>query len=285
MKIPFTYDVNKLKDKLGTGRSKVVYDIPTDFIKFNELIGLPRHPQTMLQRPLTSIQKTFIKTYMHPKRQVKIHLNKARQCGWTEIILRYLAYQCFFKYAGKKIIIIPGTREKTTKEIYGRFRDLFNRISDNIVYDGSLYMKLMNGTQIYGMPAAPESITGWTKIGCIFMDEAAKWNLVEDLPVINAILPIVRTNKSDVIMISTPKGPRGFFYNIEMNKESTFVKPIYDIHAGGQELYSDEERMDMINSSEEDPNQEYLNQYVAGRDSLYGKIDDEDKIESDNLWE
>lgn len=263
---------------------QITDEIPHDFIKFNKLIGLPKHPQTMRERPLTSIQKTFYKTYIHEKRQDKIHLNKARQCGWTELMLRVLAYHAFFKYAGKKIIIIPGTRESTTKEIYGRFKELFRNISNQVAYSGALYMRLKNGTEIYGQPAAPEAITGWTKIGCVFMDEAAKWNLTEDLPVINAILPIVRTNKSDVIMISTPKGPRGFFYNIEMNQESSFAKPIYDIHAGGQELYTDEERMEMINSSEEDPNQEYLNQYVAGRDSIFGKIDDED-IESGDLWE
>jgi len=258
-------------------------DIPKDFLKFNRLIGLPRHPQTLKPQELTKAQMKVVKNHFHDK-QIKLHLNKARQCGWTELILRYLAHECFFKYAGKKVIIIPGTRETTTKEIYGRFKELFRNISRHVAYSGALYMRLKNGTEIYGQPAAPEAITGWTKIGCVFMDEAAKWNLTEDLPVINAILPIVRTNKSDNIMISTPKGPRGFFYNIEMNEKSTFDKVIIDLHEGGEELYTYEERMEMINSSEEDPNQEYLNQYVAGRDSIFGKIDDEDK-ESDDLWE
>jgi len=246
------------------------------FLQFNKIIGLPKHVKTDEPTPLTSIQKTFFQTYCHQTRQNKIHLNKARQCGWTELVLRILAFNCFHKYMGRKIIIIPGTSQRTTKEIYGRFRRLFNNISEEILVDGFLNMKLKNGTEIHGLPASTEAITGWTRIAAVFMDEAAKWNLVDDQPVINSILPIVRSNESDLYMISTPKGPRGFFYSIENQKNTDFTKVVYDIHAGGQELYSNTERMQMINSSEEDPEQEYLNQYVAGRDSIFGSLDEDD---------
>lgn len=244
--------------------------IPEEFVAFNELIGLPRHPVTFSPHPITNIQRTFIETYCHKDRQDRVHLNKARQCGWTELILRHLAHQAFFKYKGKKIIIIASTKLQTTKQIYARFLGLFVNLRSEIAETGSLYLRLKNGTEIYGVSANEEAITGWTKVGCIFMDEAAKWDLIDDQPVLNSMLPIVRTNNSDIFMISTPKGPRGFFYNIEMNKESTFAKPVYDIHAGGQELYSNEQRMEMINSSEEDPQQEYLNQYTMGRNSYFG---------------
>lgn len=245
--------------------------IPEDFVEFNELIGYPKHPVTFLPHPITHIQQTFIKTYTHQDRQDKVHLNKARQCGWTELVLRHLAHQSFYKYKGGIIVIIASTKLQTTKQIYARFLGLFHNIRSEIAEVGSLYMKLKNGTEIYGVSANPEAITGWTKVKCIFMDEAAKWDLVDDQPVLNSIMPIVRTNNADLFMISTPKGPRGFFYGIEMNKESTFAKPIYDIHAGGQELYTDEQRMEMITSSEEDPSQEYLNQYTMGRNSYFGK--------------
>ena len=199
-------------------------------------------------------------------------MNKARQCGWTELILRYLAQQSFHKYKGKKIIIIASTKLQTTKQIYARFLGLFVNLRNEIAETGALYLRLKNGTEIYGVSANEEAITGWTKVGCIFMDEAAKWDLIDDQPVLNGMMPIVRTNNADIFMISTPKGPRGFFYGIEMNKESTFAKPIYDIHAGGMELYTNEQRMEMLASSEEDPVQEYLNGYTQGRSSIFGDI-------------
>lgn len=260
-------ELANIEEKIGT---KVIQniDIPNDFIKFNELIGMPRHPFTLQPMKLMPLQTDFYKDYFNRKRQVKLHLNKSRQSGWTELILRILAFEAFHKYAGKKIIIIPGTREKTTKEIYGRFRELFKNIENEIDIDGSLYLRLRNGTEIFGMPANVEGVSGWTKIGAFFMDEAAKWNLIDDIPVINSILPIVRTNRSDLFMISTPKGPRGFFYHIEMD-ENDFTKVKKDIRSVQGWLYSKAEIEEMINSSVEDPNQEYLNQYTVGRDSIW----------------
>jgi len=270
-------DLDIIEEKIGITVTQNI-DIPNDFIKFNELVGMPRHPYTLQPMKLMPLQTDFYKDYFNRKRQVKLHLNKSRQSGWTELILRILAFESFHKYAGKKIIIIPGTREKTTKEIYGRFRDLFNNIENEIDIDGSLYLKLKNGTEVFGMPANVEAVTGWSKIGAFFMDEAAKWNLIDDIPIINSILPIVRTNESDLFMISTPKGPRGFFYHIEMD-ENEFTKVKKDIRSVQGWLYSKDQIDDMINSSIEDPAQEYLNQYTSGRDSIWGESFDEENLE------
>ena len=255
-----------------------------DFLKFNDLIGLPKHPQTFKPGKITKIQNKVYEEHINIKEQVKLHLNKARQDGWTELILRALALGSFHKYANGKIIIIPGTREKTTKDIFNRYLGLYKNIPEYIAEIGSLYMKLKPpyNTEIFGMPANPEAITGWTKIKAIFMDEAAKWNLVDDLPVINAILPIVRTNKSDLFMISTPKGPRGFFYQIEID-DNDFTKLVIDLHEGGKELYTEEERMEMIESTQEDPEQEYMNKYTTGRDSIWGEVTEEHRIDEEEM--
>ena len=271
-------DGNRAVDDFGLGSDDKLKPITKDFQKFNELIGLPRHPQTFKAQQLTKIQTKVFNDNIHPKNQVKLHLNKARQCGWTELILRVLAFHAFHKYAGGKIIIIAGTREKTTKEIFYRFEQLFKNIPEYIAEKGSLYIKLFNGTQIRGMPANPEAVAGWTKIKAFFLDEATKWNLIDDYPVINTIMPIVKTNKSDLFMISTPKGPRGFFYNIGKD-ENDFTKLIIDIHEGGEELYTYEERMKMINSTTEDPDQEYLNIYTTGRDSIWGEVTEEHRTD------
>ena len=266
--VDFTREVKDAHSRMKGGHAGSLDIIPIDFIEFNELIGLPRHPFTFKPHCMTKAQLDYVGSF--GTHHIKTHLNKARQCGWTELILRWLAHQSFFKYAGKKIIIIPGTRQQTTKQIFARFLGLFVKIRSHIAEVGQLYIKLKNGTEIFGLPANPEAITGWTKIGAVFMDEAAKWDLTDDQPVLNAIMPIVRTNKSDVFMISTPKGPRGFFYYIEMDGKSTFDKKIVDIHLGGEELYTQEQIQEMLNSSEEDPAQEYLNQYTSGRSSIFG---------------
>lgn len=207
------------------------------------------------------------------KKGIKLHVNKGRQMGFTETFLRIIQDQCFERYAGKKVILMAGTRFKTTKDIYRRFRELWNNIEYHIREESSDEMTLNNGCQIMALPAAPEAITGLTKIGAVLLDESAKWRLVDDTEVMNAVMPIVRTNRSDCFMISTPKGPRGFFYKTG-REENDFYKKTYDIWQAEGYLYSKEEIESMINSSIEDPDQEYLNQYIAGRSSIFGAIDD-----------
>lgn len=251
-------------------QKKQAQKIPDDFQEFNNLIGNPRHPRTLQPLKLMPYQIGFFEMVHSSKRGRKYHINKARQIGFTELALRIILFECFHKYVGGKIIIVAGTREDTTKDIFLRLKQLTKNISNHILESGTISMRFKNGTEIVGLPANPEAVTGLTKIKCVFMDEAAKWNLKNDWPVMNAFMPIVRTNGSDLFLISTPKGPRGFFYEIDMSKEADFIKKQYDIYSVQGLLYSKEEIDEMLKSSIEDPNQEYLNQYVASRNSIFG---------------
>jgi len=257
-------------------------EIPQDFVKFNELIGLPKHPATFEAMELMPYQKNFFKSVTYTSNHL-FHVNKSRQMGFTELILRILAYRCFNKYKGGKIVIIAGTREKTTKKIMLRFKELFRNIPHTIKKStDALVLELTNGTVIEGLPANPEAITGDTKIKCIFMDEAAKWNLVEDIAVMNAIKPIVDTNNSDLFMISTPKGPRGFFYNIDI-EENDFQKFTYDIWEAVGSIYTDEKAEEMLADTVLDTDQEYLNKYTTGRDSIWGAVTDEHRSDEEEM--
>lgn len=267
---------------LESKKNATLLEIPQDFVKFNELIGLPRHPHTREPTQLMACQINFFKSINNTGYR-KFHLNKSRQAGWTECILRILAFRCFNKYAGGKIVILAGTREKTTKKIMYRFRDLFRNIPQSIKKaSDSLIVELTNGTVIEGLPASAEAITGDTKINCIFMDEAAKWNLQDDQPVMNAIMPIVDINKSDLFMISTPKGPRGFFYNIDMD-DNDFLKFKSDIWEAVDQIYTDEEARVMLEDRITDVDQEYLNKYTTGRDSIWGEVTDIHRTDEEEM--
>jgi len=108
------------------------------------------------------------------------------------------------------------------------------------------------------------------------MDEAAKWKLVDDTPVFNSILPIVRTNGADLYLVSTPKGPVKMFYSINEDPED-FVKFKYDIYETVGNLYTKLEVDSMISSSKEDPEQEYLCKFKIGKDSIFGTVSAEDQ--------
>ena len=51
----------------------------------------------------------------------------------------------------------------------------------------------------------------------------------------------------------------------------------YSIWETKGNLYTREEIEAMLASTTEDPNQEYLNEYVAGRDSIFGSLSEENE--------
>jgi len=243
------------------------FEIPTDFIQFNNLIGLPRHPATGEHMKLMPYQEQFF-DLVNTSKHRKFHVNKARQIGFTELVLRILAFYSFNKYAGGKIMIIAGTRERTAKKIMRRFQELFRNIQQVVTDQSDLIMELNNGTTIEALPSNSDSIRGDTKIRAVFSDESAHYNLLDDSVVLDAINPIVETNQSDLFIISTPNGKRGFFWEIS-NSDNDFVKKQYDIHEAVGWIITKEQCDTMLKSNLVDVAQEYLNQYTSPRDSIF----------------
>ena len=268
-------------DALESKTKTTLLEIPNDFIKFNDLIGLPRHPSTLEPMELMSYQKEFFNDIDNTDYH-KFHVNKSRQIGFTELILRILAYRCFNKYAGGNILIIAGTRELTAKVIMQRFKNLFYNISHEIVNSSDISLELRNGTVITAYPSNSDSIRGLTKISSIFLDEAAHFNLIDDSKVMDAVQPIADTNKSDLFMISTPNGPKGFFYDIYIT-DNDFLKFEYDIWEAVGWIYSRSKAQEMLQDPIHDTDQEYLNKFTTGRDSIWGEITDEHRTDEEEM--
>lgn len=270
-------------------------------------VGLPKHPATDEAMPLTPFQVDFVtkiikitaaptqnklklKKYKavleeYKRQSHKFHVNKGRQMGFTEIVLRLIQYFCFSRYAGRNIGIIAATNGKLAKKDLRRFARLFKNVPSTVkTWVKGTAMELVNDTVIEAFPASEEALTGDTKYACIFMDESAKWKLVDDTPVFNSVLPIVRTNGSDFFLVSTPKGPVKMFHKIHKNPED-FVKFGYFIEETIGNLYTQSQVDEMLSTSKEDPDQEYHGKFKAGRDSIFGEVTDEDRGTNWSEWD
>ena len=240
---------------------------------------MPLHPATLAPMQYMSHQIEFTNHVTKDRRQKKIHVNKSRQIGFTEIVLRAIQYLCFNKYQGGKVMIIAGTREKTSKKIMQRFKQLFDDIPQYVKSTTDLVTVLNNGTTIEALPSSSEAIRGDTKINCVFIDEAAFFNRIDDSIVMDAIRPIIMTNKSDLFMISTPNGPQGFFHKIQHTENNGYYMMKPNIWNAVGVIYTKEEAEEELQRADVDVEQEYLNQYTTGRDSIFGKIESEDEDE------
>ena len=245
-----------------------------DYCCVNHVIGLPNHISKGIS-PLTPYQIDFYdqitKNRKKAKSGNKIHLNKARQIGMTDIVLRIILFESLHSYAGKNIVIMAGNTGSLAREDLRRLYDMYKPIKDIVLSYKENQIKLHNGTVITAYSASEESATGRTFIACVFLDEASKWKLVDDEPVINSILPIVETNKSDLFLVSTPKGQVKSFYKIWKDPKD-FKKIEYDIYKTQGNLYTKKEIEHILKTFPGDVNQEFLCKFTISDATIFGDV-------------
>ena len=271
---------------------------------FNHVIGLPKHPATGIENPLTPYQNECFKKInvnRYPtegiseeewkKRSHKYHVNKGRQMGFTEFFLRIIYYYVCNRYWGRAVGIIAGTNGRLARKNLKRFKRLGRDLKKIIINQTTTAVTFANGCVVEAFPATEESMTGDTKYACIMMDEAAKWKNIDDEPVFNSILPIIETNGSDLFLISTPKGPIKMFYKI-WKEPDDYQKLEYNIWAAEGNLYSHDKIQSMIKNFKGDANQEFLCKFSVGEDSIFGFVEDADRgthtewdVDDEIVWE
>jgi len=259
------------------------------------IVGLPRHPATNEEMPLTPYQIDLVNGILKNKydlihnkkladKKLKellrqyffYHVNKGRQMGFTEIMLRLIQFLCFSLYADSNIGIMAATNGNLARKDLRRFARLFLNIKPVVEqWIKSGVMRLGNGTVIEAFAASEEAITGDTKYKCILMDEAAKWRTIDDTPVFNSVEPIIKAAGGDLFLISTPKGPVKMFYKIA-TKDTEYIKFKYDIWHTEGNLYTKAEIEKKIATVTGDPNQEYLCIFSIGENSIFGVVSSED---------
>lgn len=255
---------------------------------FTHKIGLPQHPATLEPLPLTPFQNEFSQAVIHGRddygteeekmrKSLCLHVNKGRQMGFTEIVLRLIQYLCFHRYRGSKIAIIAGNDGALAKKDLLRFFKLFDKIP-SMLTDQELKgnnIHLTNGSGVFAFKASINGIRGDTKYKCILLDEAAKWRFVDDSEAYDTILPLVNTNGSDLFLVSTPSGMGDMFYKIHKDPKN-FIKFEYNIWRTEGNLYTREQIEDILANSQEDVNQEFLCKFTISENALFGEVTEED---------
>ncbi|MHB8565688.1 MAG: terminase large subunit domain-containing protein [Nitrososphaerales archaeon] len=153
---------------------------------------------------------------------------KSRKIGVTETILRRAAYRCLTAYAGRQVLFISSTME-FSELMMNRFLNLFdNSPYEELIVDRlSDYCSFRNGCEVYSRPSTPQSLRSFDRVKGIYLDEAAHFGQLDDEKVYAAMTPNLINTQGDYVMVSSPRGPRGFFYRLykEKNEFRKFELP------------------------------------------------------------
>jgi hypothetical protein len=131
---------------------------------------------------------------------------------WQKRILRSRAKRRLLlasRQSGKSQIA-PALRQaqELTHKVFIAYRDLGLSGMRPARSENKLSLELENGSRIITLPGTEKTIRGYSKAGLVLIDEAAR---VED-ELLYAVNPMLAVSGGTMVMLSTPYGQRGEFY-------------------------------------------------------------------------
>jgi Terminase large subunit, T4likevirus-type, N-terminal len=138
----------------------------------------------------------------------RLALLAARQTGKSSTTAAMALHTALFEPGALVLLISPSLRQST--ELYRKVTAMYHTLDapTSSVVDNATTLTLVTGSRIVSLPGSPTTIRGYSAPALVVLDEAA---LVEDA-MLAAVLPMLATGNGRLMLLSTPAGQRGFFY-------------------------------------------------------------------------
>lgn len=137
------------------------------------------------------------------QRRERVILNCSRQAGKSTISAGAAAEEAEEYPGSLTLLISPSLRQ--SQELYRKVQPL---IHSPLVEDNKLSCELLNGSRVISLPGSENTTRGFSKVDLIILDEASR---IPDR-LYKAVRPMLAVSHGRLIMVSTPFGKRGFFY-------------------------------------------------------------------------
>jgi len=148
-----------------------------------------------------------IKVLQSPSKRVI--LNCSRQAGKSTVAAMIALHRILFYEKTLALLISPSLRQSS--ELFRKVTDFIKRLqtAPKLIEDNKLFLQLSNGSRVISLPGEESNIRGYSSVDLIIEDEAAR--VSDDL--YRALRPMLAVSQGSLIMMSTPFGKRGHFYD------------------------------------------------------------------------
>jgi len=159
----------------------------------------------------------------------RLILNCARQSGKSTVIGARCVHRA--KYFPNSLIMLFAPSEGQAVELMNKISEFIKSDSEIILTRDSTNTKqFINGSRIKAFTANPTSARGYSDPDIIIFDEAA----YVDRELYLTVRPMMTGGKTDLILLSTPNGKEGFFFDLWEQDPSIWskvlVRPIDVMH-------------------------------------------------------
>jgi hypothetical protein len=138
----------------------------------------------------------------------RVLLNCSRQSGKSTMTAVIAIHRALYHPGSLILCLAPALRQ--SQELFGKvlgfYRDLGRPVSSQ--GERKLSLELENGSRIVTLPGSEKTIRGFSGTSLLVLDEAAR---VED-ELYFAVRPMLAVSGGALMMLSTPYGKRGVFY-------------------------------------------------------------------------
>ncbi len=139
----------------------------------------------------------------------------SRQAGKSTVTAIRALHEIIFNPGCLVLLVSPSQRQSS---------ELFKKVTGLIKYlpeqpgkteDNKLSLTLKNESRLVSLPSTEATVRGYSGPSLVIFDEASR------VPnsLFHSISPMLATSKGQLILLSTPAGKRGFFYDAYENKD------------------------------------------------------------------
>jgi hypothetical protein len=150
----------------------------------------------------------------------RVLLNCARQSGKSTMAAIIALHQALWRPSSLVLILAPAERQ--AKELFSKVATSYQALGHIIPADSyrKMGMELANGSRIEALPGTEKTIRGFSGVDLLLVDEASR--VADEL--YYAVRPMLAVSGGRLMMLSTPYGKRGVFYE-EWTGSATRSRP------------------------------------------------------------
>ena len=144
----------------------------------------------------------------------RILVNCSRQTGKSTTVSIVADHTAFYKNKSTVLLLSPSLRQ--SGELFRKCLEVYHALGEPIDADAesALRLELSGGSRIVSLPGKEGTIRGISKVDLLIIDEASR---VPD-GLYKSVRPMLAVSSGRLILLSTPFGTRGFYYEEYKNR-------------------------------------------------------------------
>jgi hypothetical protein len=138
----------------------------------------------------------------------RVLLNCCRQSGKSTMSAVVAVHRAIYHPGSLILCLAPALRQ--SQELFSKIAGFYRNLGRPVVPQGErkLSLELENGSRIVTLPGSEKTVRGFSGVDLLIVDEAAR---VPD-ELYYAVRPMLAVSGGRLLMLSTPFGKRGVFY-------------------------------------------------------------------------